>query len=405
MDRRHFLAGAAAFGASTSMLTSRLAAQGKPLKIGIMNDLSSVYSDYQGIGSKVAAELAVADFSAKLGVPVEILTADHQNKPDVGAGIARKWFDTDGVDIVMDLPNSAVALAVLAVANEKNKAVVASGAGASVMTGKMCSKNFVHWTYDTYALGHSLGKAVTREGGKKWFFITTDYAFGKDLEQNCADAVKASGGVVLGATRHPLNTSDFSSYILQAQSSGADVIGLANAGGDLNNCLKQCGEFGVGKKQKLAALILNVTNVPAIGLANVQNVKTCLAFYWDENDKARAFAKRFEAAHPKNDAPNEMHAGMYSATAHIIKTMAKIKSAADGVKFVDAMKAMPTEDDLFGKGSIREDGRHLHPMYLYETKAVADSKSKWDVFKRVSEISVQDAWRPLKEGGCPFIKA
>ena len=403
MDRRHFLAGTAAFGATTSMLTSRLAAQGKPLKIGIMNDLSSVYSDYQGIGSKVAAELAVADFSAKLGVPVEILTADHQNKPDVGAGIARKWFDTDGVDIVMDLPNSAVALAVLAVANEKNKAVVASGAGASVMTGKMCSKNFVHWTYDTYVLGNSLGKALTGEGAKSWYFITADYAFGKDLESNCANAVVAAGGKVLGAARHPLNTADFSSFLLQAQSSGADVIGFANAGGDLIQSLKQATEFGL--KKKMAALILDVTNLPSLGLAAVQNVTVCKGFYWDQNEGTRAFANRYQAAHPQKAKPNDMHAGMYASTLHLMKAFAQTKNATDGVKLIDAMKAIPTDDPMFGKGSIREDGRHIHTMYLLTTKTVAESKGDWDWFKVTGTVKPEDAWRPLAKGGCPFIKA
>ncbi|MEI2734420.1 MAG: ABC transporter substrate-binding protein [Rhodoblastus sp.] len=404
MDRRQFLGAGAAFGAVASLGASRVAAQGKPLKIGILNDLSSVYSDYQGIGSKIAAELAVADWSAKLGVPVEIIIADHQNKPDVGAGIARKWFDTEGVDVVMDVPNSAVALAVLAVANEKNKAVIGSGAGASVMTGPQCSKNFVHWTYDTYSLGHALGNAVTKDGGKKWFFITTDYAFGKDLEQNCADAVKAAGGEVLGAARHPLNTSDFSSFIVQAQSSGADVIGFANAGGDLNNSLKQAAEFGLGKKQKMAALILNVTNLPALGLAAVENVKICTGFYWDQNDGTRAFAKRFQPLHPNKHMPNDMHAGMYAATMHLMKAMAQTKSAADGIKLVDAMKAIPTDDPLFGKGQIRIDGRHIHPMYLLQTKTVAESKGDWDYFRVLSTVKPEDAWRPLAAGGCPFVK-
>ena len=404
MDRRQFLGAGAAFGTVASLGASRVAAQGKPLKIGILNDLSSVYSDYQGIGSKIAAELAVADWSAKLGVPVEIIIADHQNKPDVGAGIARKWFDTEGVDVVMDVPNSAVALAVLAVANEKNKAVIGSGAGASVMTGPQCSKNFVHWTYDTYSLGHALGNAVTKDGGKKWFFITTDYAFGKDLEQNCADAVKAAGGEVLGAARHPLNTSDFSSFIVQAQSSGADVIGFANAGGDLNNSLKQAAEFGLGKKQKMAALILNVTNLPALGLAAVENVKICTGFYWDQNDGTRAFAKRFQPLHPNKHMPNDMHAGMYAATMHLMKAMAQTKSAADGIKLVDAMKAIPTDDPLFGKGQIRIDGRHIHPMYLLQTKTVAESKGDWDYFRVLSTVKPEDAWRPLAAGGCPFVK-
>ena len=240
----------------------------RPTKIGVMNDMSSVYSDYQGIGSVVSAQLAVDDFSAKMGVPIEIVSADHQNKPDVGAAIARRWFDTENVDVIMDLPNSAVALAVLAVAQEKNKAVIGSGAGSSVMTGPKCSRNFVHWTYDTYAWGVGLGKALTEEGGKTWFFITADYAFGKDLEANCAAAVEAAGGKVVGSVRHPLNTPDFSSFLLQAQNSGADVVAFANGGGDTNGCFKQAHEFGLAPKQRLAGLTLNVTNIPALGLDN-----------------------------------------------------------------------------------------------------------------------------------------
>ncbi len=402
MDRRHFLAGTAL---TPFAARGAFAQSGKPLKIGIMNDLSSVYSDYQGIGSVIGAKLAVDDFSKQLGVPVEIVSADHQNKADVGSGIARKWFDQEGVDVIMDLPNSAVALAVLAVANEKNKAVIGSGAGSSVMTGPMCSKNFVHWTYDTYALGRSVGKAMTEEGGKNWFFITADYAFGKDLEQNCADAVVAGGGKVLGAARHPLNTADFSSFLLQAQASGADVVGFANAGGDLNQSLKQAAEFGLGAKQRLAGLILNVTNIPALGLAAVQNVKICTGFYWDQNDGTRAFATRFQAAHPSKMKPNDMHAGMYAATEHLIKAMAQTKSAADGIKLIDAMKAIPTDDPLFGKGVIRPDGRKLHPMYLLATKKVAESKGDWDYFNIVSTVSPDDAWRPIEKGGCPYLKS
>jgi branched-chain amino acid transport system substrate-binding protein len=388
-------------------LAPRLAfAQGvKPLKIGVMNDMSSVYADYQGIGSVVAAKLAVDDFSASLGVPVEIVSADHQNKADVGATIARRWFDTENVDVIMDLPNSAVALAVLAVANEKNKAVIGSGAGSSVMTGPRCSRNFVHWTYDTYALGAGLGKALTEQGGKTWFFITADYAFGKDLEANCAAAVQAAGGKVLGAARHPINTADFSSFLLQAQTSGADVVGFANAGGDTNNSFKQAAEFGLGKTQRLAGLILNVTNIPALGLAAVQNSLICTGFYWDMNDDTRAFAKRFQAAHPSKLMPNDMHAGMYAATEHLLKAYAQTRSAEDGVKLVDAMKAIPTDDPLFGKGSIRIDGRKLHPMYLLAAKTVAESKGEWDYFNVVSTIKPEDAWRPLDKGGCPYVKA
>jgi branched-chain amino acid transport system substrate-binding protein len=406
MDRRQITALGVA--STLSLLAPRqLRAQAatKPLKIGVMNDLSSVYADFQGVGSKIAADLAVADYAGKFGVPVEVIIADHQNKADVGSGLARRWFDNDGVDVVMDLPNSAVALAVLAIATEKNKTVIGSGAGSAVLTGPQCSKNFVHWTYDTYALGHGLGKAVTAEGGKTWFFITADYTFGKDLEQNCAEAVAASGGKVLGTTRHPINTADFSSFLLQAQSSGANVVAFANAGGDTSQSLKQAAEFGLSQQQRLAALIFDLTHVPPLGLAAVQGVKTIQAFYWDANDATRAFGKRFSAAHPKGDMPNHMHAGMYSATAHLIKTVAQTKDANDGIKLVEAMKAMPTEDPLFGKGLIRVDGRHIHPMYLFETKKSSESSGKWDVFKQVAVLSPDDVWRPLDKGGCPFVKS
>jgi branched-chain amino acid transport system substrate-binding protein len=401
-NRRQFLLAGAAFALAPP---PSLADTPRPLKIGVLNDMSSVYSDYQGVGSVVAAQLAVDDFSAKLGVPVEIVSADHQNKPDVGAAIARRWIDTENVDVIMDLPNSAVALAVIAVAEEKNKAVIGSGAGSSVMTGPKCSRNFIHWTYDTYAWGHGLGKALTEAGGKSWFFITADYAFGKDIEANCAAAVEASGGSVVGSVRHPLNTADFSSFLLQAQDSGAEVVAFANAGGDTSTCFKQAHEFGLGGKQRLAGLTLNVTNIPSLGLDVVDRAMICTGFYWDANDGTRAFAKRFQAAHPKKMMPNDMHAGMYAGTEHLIKAMARTKSAADGVKLVDAMKAIPTDDPLFGKGVIRVDGRKLHPMYLYRAKTPAESKYDWDYFELVSTIKPEDAFRPLEKGGCPFVKA
>jgi branched-chain amino acid transport system substrate-binding protein len=402
MNRRQVLLG----GAALALAPGFAGAQGvKPLKIGVMNDMSGVYADFQGIGSVIAAQLAVDDYSPKLGVPVEIVSADHQNKPDVGAAIARKWFDEDHVDVIMDLPNSAVALAVLAVATEKNKVVIGSGAGASVMTGPKCSKDFVHWTYDTYELGHALGHAIVGVGGKTWFFISADYAFGKDLRDNCADAVIAAGGKVVGDARHPLNTPDFSSYILQAQSSGADVVAFADAGGDLNNGLKTAHEFGLSPKQRLASFVLNITNVPAMGLEPIAGSLIGTPFYWDFNDGTRAFSKRFQEKDPKKFMPNDMQAGMYAATAHLMKAYAEVKSADDGIKLVDAMKAMPTDDPLFGKGSIRVDGRHLHPVYLMAVKSPAESKGPWDAFKMVSTISPEDAFRPLDKGGCPFVKA
>jgi branched-chain amino acid transport system substrate-binding protein len=401
MNRRQMLLSGCAFALAPRKACAQIA---KPLKIGVMNDMSSVYADYQGIGSVVSARLAVDDYSAKLGAPVEIIFADHQNKPDVGAAMARNWFDNEQVDVATDLPNSAVALAVVGVAEQKNKAVIGSGAGSSIMTGAKCSRNFIQWTYDTYALGTSLGKALVEQGAKTWFFVTADYAFGKDLESNCAAAVERSGGQVLGAVRHPLNTPDFSSFLLQAQASGADVVAFANAGGDTNNAFKQAAEFGLSKKQRLAGLILNVTNIPALGLAAVQNSTICTGFYWDLNDDTRAFAKRFQAAHPARMMPNDMHAGMYSSVAHLIKAMSVTKSAADGVKLIDQMKAIPTNDPLFGKGSIRVDGRKLHPMYLLEAKSVAESKGDWDYFRVLATIKPEDAWRPLDKGGCPFVK-
>ena len=402
MNRRELLAGAAALTLAPRLAWAQAA---RPLKIGVMNDMSGVYSDDQGIGSVIAAQLAVADYAAKLGVSAEIVSADHQQKPDVGAAIARKWFDEDHVDVVMDLPNSAVALAVVAVASGKNKAVIGSGAGSSVLTGPKCSPIFIHWTYDTYELGHAFGKTMTEAGGKKWFFITADYAFGKDLAGNCAAAVKAAGGEVVGEARHPLGTSDFSSFLLQAQSSGADVVGLANAGGDLYTAMKQAHEFGLTPKQKLACFVLNMTGMPALGLEIAQGSSVATPFYWDFTDATRDFAKRYQAKHPKKIMPNDMHAGMYASTAHLLKAYAQLKSADDGKALVDAMKAMPTDDPLFGKGAIRADGRHIHPVYLMQVKSPAESKAEWDVFKMVSTVKPEDAWRPLDAGGCPFIKA
>jgi branched-chain amino acid transport system substrate-binding protein len=293
-------------GAALALTAGRgvRAADVKPLKIGVLNDMSSVYSDYQGMGSVIAAQLAVDDYAAKLGVPVEIISADHQNKPDVGASIARRWFDTENVDVIMDLPNSAVALAVLGIAQEKNKAVIGSGAGSSVLTGPKCSKNFVHWTYDTYSSGTSLGRALTQNGGKSWFFITADYTFGKDMEANCSAAVEAAGGKVLGSVRHPINTADFSSFLLQAQASGADVIAFANAGGDTSGSFKQAHEFGLAPKGGIAAFTLTVTNVPALGLETLSGALCPQSFYWDTSEDTRAFGKRFLAKHPKKLMPN-----------------------------------------------------------------------------------------------------
>ncbi len=373
-------------------------------RIGVMNDMSSVYADFQGIGSVIAAQLAVEDFAKISKRKVEVLSADHQNKPDVGSVLARRWFDADGVDMVVDLPNSAVALAVADVGQDKNKVVIGSGAGTALLTGAKCSPNTVHWTYDTWANGHALARGVLDQGGKTWFFITADYAFGHDLEKQASEEVLASGGRILGSVRHPLGTSDFSSFLLQAQASGAQVVALANAGGDTVNTIKQAAEFKITDKQKLVALIFDLQSVPALGLKTAQGLVGINAMYWDMNDDTRAWSMRYQQRHPKKMMPNHMQAGVYSATLHYLKAVDKIGSPLDGRAVVAAMKTIPTDDPLFGKGQIREDGRKMHPMHLLQVKTPGESNGEWDVFKTAATVPAEKAFRPLKDGGCPLVK-
>jgi branched-chain amino acid transport system substrate-binding protein len=388
----------------TLLATPVLAEMNGTLRIGVLNDMSSVYADFQGPGSILAAQMAVEDFAKQSKRKVEVLSADHQNKPDVGAGIARRWFDVEGLDMIIDLPNSAVALAVSDIAREKNKVAIGSGAGTALLTGAKCSPNFVHWTYDTWANGHALARGVLAAGGKSWFFITADYAFGHDLEKQASDEVAASGGKVLGSVRHPLGTNDLSSFILQAQASNANVVALANAGGDTVNTIKQAAQFKVAPKQKIVSLIFDLQSVPAIGLETAQGLTALNAWYWDMDDQSRAWSKRYQERHPKKMMPNHMQAGVYAGVLHYLKAVEKVGSPADGRAVVAAMKAMPTDDPLFGKGTIREDGRKIHPMYLLQVKTPAESKSEWDVFKIAGTIPADKAFRPLAEGGCPLVK-
>ena len=374
------------------------------LRIGVLNDMSSVYADFQGPGSVIAAQMAIEDFAKQSKRKVEVVSADHQNKPDVGAGIARRWLDVEGVDMIVDLPNSAVALAVGDIVREKNKVAIGSGAGTALLTGARCSPNFVHWTYDTWANGHALARGVLEAGGKTWFFVTADYAFGQDLEKQASDEVRESGGKIIGNVRHPLGASDFSSYLLQEQASGAEVVALANAGGDTTNSVKQAAEFKIGAKQKIVSLIFDLQSVPALGLNTAQGLVGINAFYWDMNDQTRAWSKRFQERHPKKMMPNHMHAGVYAAVLHYLKAVDKVGSPSDGAAVVAAMKAMPTDDPLFGKGTIRADGRKIHPMYLLQVKTPTESKSEWDVFKVIGTIPADKAFRPLNEGGCPLVK-
>jgi len=395
------LALAGAFGIGTAQAQM----SGNVLKIGVLSDMSSLYTDLAGAGSVVAAKMAVEDSGIeKRGIKVEIVSADHQNKADVGSAIARRWYDSEGVDVIVDVPNSGVALAVAQITKDKNKVFLASGPGSSDLTGKACTPNTVHFTYDTWMLANGTGTAITKNGGNTWFFITADYAFGQALERDTTAAVQKAGGKVLGGVRVPINNQDFSSFLLQAQASKAKVIGLANAGGDTTNSIKQAAEFGIVKGgQQLAGLLVFLTDVHALGLPTAQGLTFTETFYWDQNDHTRAFAKRF-APQDKGIYPTMVHAGVYASLLHYFKAVEALKSDTDGAKIVEKMKSMPTDDPLFGKGSIRGDGRALHPAYLVQVKTPAESKGPWDYYKIVSTIPADQAFRPLADGGCPLVK-
>jgi branched-chain amino acid transport system substrate-binding protein len=374
------------------------------VKVGVLSDMSSLYSDIGGPGSVAAAKLAIADFTANnKDVKVDLVSADHQNKPDVGSSIANQWFDVDKVDLIVDVPNSGVALALSEIARQKNKVFIVSGAAASDLTGPKCNANTIHWTYDTWMLANGTGKALVKTGGDTWFFLTADYAFGHALERDTAAAVEANGGKVLGKVRHPLNTNDFSSFLLQAQSSKAKIIGLANAGGDTINSIKQGAEFGITKGgQKFAGLLVFASDVVALGLPTAEGLTLTETWYWDANDNNRAWTKRWQQER-SGKFPTMVQAGVYSGVTHYLKAVATLKSAADGKASVAKMKDTPTDDPLFGKGTIRADGRKIHDAYLYEVKAPAQSKYPGDIYTLRATIPAAEAFRPLKEGGCPLV--
>jgi len=380
-------------------------AQDVNVKIGVLSDMSSLYSDVGGPGSVVAAKMAIADFAkTNPNVKVELVSGDHQNKPDIGSQIANQWFDVQKVDMIVDVPNSGVALAVSQVAAQKNKVFLVSGAAASDLTGPKCNANTIHWTYDTWMLANGTGKAIVKTGGDTWFFLTADYAFGQALERDTTAAVVKAGGKVLGSVRHPLNTNDFSSFLLQAQASKAKIIGLANAGGDTINAIKQGAEFGIVKGgQKFAGLLVFASDVNALGLQTAQGLTLTETWYWDMNDANRAWTKRWQAErNAPGKFPTMVQAGVYSAVLHYLKAVAALKSAADGKAVVAEMKKLPTDDPLFGKGTIRADGRKLHPAYLFEVKSPAESKYPGDFYKLLATIPADEAFRPLKDGNCPL---
>ncbi|MBR0800316.1 ABC transporter substrate-binding protein [Bradyrhizobium jicamae] len=374
------------------------------VKIGVLTDLSGPYADLSGRGSIIGTQLAVEEFKSQhKDISVEVISADHQNKPDIGGAIARKWFDQEGVDAIIDVANSGVALAVSQIAKDKDKVFLATGPATSDLTGKACSPNTVHWTYDTYALSHGTGGALVKAGGNTWFFLTADYAFGQALERDTSAVVVAEGGEVAGSVKHPLNTSDFSSFLLQAQAAKTKVIGLGNAGADTINAIKQASEFGITENTKLAALLFFITDVHSLGLKAAHGLVLTEAYYWDLNDGARGFARRFAEKAPGR-VPSQIHAGAYSATLHYLKAIAAAPNNKSGAAVVSEMKKLPTDDVVFGQGSVREDGRQLHDMYLFEVKKPEESKGPWDYYKLVSKIAAKDAFRPLSESTCPLVK-
>jgi len=390
--------------AALSLGTAQAQVSDGIIKIGVLSDMSSLYTDLAGAGSVVAVKLAVEDSGIeKRGYKVEVVSADHQNKADIGSAVASKWYDAEKVDVIVDTPNSGVALAVSGITKDKGKAFLASGPGTSDLTGKSCSPNTVHWAYDTWMLANGTGTAITKAGGDTWFFITADYAFGQALERDTTAAVLKNGGKVIGGVKAPINNQDFSSFLLQAQSSKAKIIGLANAGGDTTNSIKQAAEFGIVKGgQKLAGLLVFLTDIHSLGLQTAQGLTFTETFYWDQNDASRAFSKRF-AALDKGIHPTMVHAGVYSSVLHYLKAVEALKSD-DGTKVVAKMKEMATDDPLFGKGTIRADGRKIHPAFLVQVKTPAESKYPWDYYKIVATIPADQAFRPMADGGCSLVK-
>lgn len=388
---------------AASLMASSALAQDITVKLGVLNDRSGVYADLSGEGSVIAARMAAEDFgAADKGIKVEIVSADHQNKPDVASTIARQWIDQDGVNAIFDVPTSSAALAINEITKEANALFINSGAAASELTGTACSPHTVHWTYDTWALAHGTGSAMVEQGGDTWFFLTADYAFGHALERDTAAVVEAAGGQVLGTVRHPFPGSDFSSFLLQAQSSGAKVIGLANAGGDTVNSIKQAAEFGITQAgQALAGLLIFITDVHALGLETAQGLVLTESFYWDLNDQTREWSARFEAI--DGDKPTMVQAGVYAGVLHYLKAVeAAGTNEADAV--IARMKEMPTDDPLFGQGEVRADGRKVHDMYLFRVKSPDQSTGAWDYYETLATIPADKAFRPLAEGNCPLVQ-
>lgn len=399
MKKSGFILGALA----ASLMAGSALAQDISIKLGVLNDRSGIYADVAGEGSVVAAQMAVDDFgAADKGMTVEVVSADHQNKPDVGSTVARQWYDQENVDVILDVPTSSVALAINDITRESNKVFLNSGAATSDLTGSACSPNTVHWTYDTWQLANGTGGAMVRNGGDSWFFVTADYAFGHALERDTSAVVTAAGGTVVGSVRTPFPGTDFSSFLLQAQASGAKVVGLANAGGDTINSMKQASEFGITQGgQAIAGLLVFITDVHSLGLDVAQGLVLTESFYWDLNDQTREWSARFEEKMGKK--PTMVQAGVYASTLHYLKAVEALGSNEDGAAVVAKMKELPTDDPLFGQGEVRADGRKTHDSYLFRVKTPDQSEGPWDLYETVDTIPAAEAFRPLDQGGCSLV--
>jgi branched-chain amino acid transport system substrate-binding protein len=387
---------------ASALVGTSAVAHDAPVKLGVLTDMSSLYADNGGQGSVVAAQMAVEDFGGKvLGRSIQIVASDHQNKADVGAAIARRWFDNEGVEVILDVPNSAVALAVQGIARDKKKLFLATGAATSRLTGDECSLTGIHWTYDTYALSQGTAKAISRLGAKSWFFLSADYSLGAQLEADSRRVIEATGGKVVGAVKHPVNTPDFSSFLLQAQSSKADVIALADAGGDFINAVKQAGEFGITRQQKLAGLIVFIADIHSLGLPSAKGLMLSSAFYWDLNNETREWSKRFVDKTQK--VPTMIHAGTYGAVAHYLRAV-EAAGTLDGPTVAARMREMPVNDFMTKNGRIRQDGRLIRDMYLFRVKSPEESKYRFDYYELLANIPGEEAFRPMEEGGCPLLR-
>lgn len=410
LDRRSFVAAGLAAAAMVPSRQTRAKAA-NTIRIGVITDMSGVYRDVSGPTTVACAQQAVDEFTAQNpDIKVELLVANHQNKPDVGLSIIREWFDQGGVDMIENVGNSSIALGSRGILEDKKKAAVITTAGSSDLTGKACSANWVHWSWDSWCLAHSTATSLVRTGGDKWFFITADYAFGHAAEADAAKFVAAAGGKVLGAVRYPFGaTSDFSSFLLQAQGSGANVIAFANSGSELIACLKQAQEFGLESSgARLASMVGYITDVVGMGLPVAKGLSLTETFYWDQNERTRAFMARMKPKLPAGVYPNMSQAGDYAGVLHYLKAVKELgvaRAKASGREVVDVMKRMPTDDDCFGQGSIRPDGRKIHPAYLFEVKKPEESKAPGDVYRLVSTLPADEAFRPTSEGGCALARS